>query len=206
MRDLADHGARAARVVCLAEELADARHTLVESREHERSRLRRDLHDDLGPMLAGMAMQLGRCRTSSSVDADLAASRLQRLEAEARAALERTRHLSRDLRPPTFDDLGLVGAVVEAGTALGVQVRVGAESVPGLSAAAQVAAYRIATEAVLNAQRHGHAEVVDLTIRLDGDTLVVDVVDHGPGLGDARTGVGLRRCANAPPSSAARST
>jgi signal transduction histidine kinase len=127
-----------------------------------------------------------------SEDADLAAARLHRLEAEARVALERTRHLSRDLRPAALDDLGLVGAVVEAGRTLGVQVRVGAGSVPDLSPAAQVAAYRIATEAVLNAQRHAHADVVDLTLRLDGDTLVVGVVDHGPGLGDARTGVGLR--------------
>ena len=190
LRDLADHGARAARVVCLAEELAAARHTLVESREQERSRLRRDLHDDLGPMLAGMAMQLGSLQDLVGEDPDLAAVRLQRLESEARAALERTRHLSRDLRPPTLDELGLVDAVVEAGRALGVQVHT-RDRITRVSPAAEVAAYRIAAEAVLNAQRHGRADEVDLSMRLDGSTLVVEVVDHGCGLDGAPSGVGL---------------
>lgn len=196
LRDLADQGARAARVVCLAADLAVARQTLVESREKERSRLRRDLHDDLGPLLAGMAMQLGSLGELVSADADLATTRLQRLEAEARVALERTRHLSRDLRPARLDDLGLVGAVVEAGRALGVQVSTSGTPAPELSAAAQVAAYRIATEAVLNAQRHARADVVDLGLHLDGDTLLVEVVDHGPGLADAPTGVGLESMRN----------
>ena len=124
LRDLAEHGARAARLVCLAEDLAAARHTLVESREKERSRLRQDLHDDLGPMLAGLAMQLGTLPELVATDADLATERLVRLESEARSALERTRHISRDLRPPALDELGLVAAVVEAGRALGVQVDV----------------------------------------------------------------------------------
>jgi signal transduction histidine kinase len=84
-----------------------------------------------------------------------------------------------------------VGGVVEAGRALGVQVHAGGDPVIGLSAASEVAAYRIATEAILNAQRHGHADRVDLAVRLDGAALVVEVVDHGCGLGGAPAGVGL---------------
>lgn len=191
LRELADQGARAARVVCLAADLASARHTLVTSREQERFRLRRDLHDDLGPLLAGMAMQLGSLPALVAHDAELAATRLRRLETEAREALARTRHLSRDLRPPALDELGLAGAVAETGVALGLRVRVDDGAVSRLSAAAEVAAYRIASEAVLNAQRHANVDGVDVELYLDDGTLVIEVVDHGPGLADALPGVGL---------------
>lgn len=191
LRDLAEHGARAARVVCLAADLAAARHTLVESREQERSRLRRDLHDDVGPILAGLAMQLGSLPQLVAADVDLATSRLVRLESQARAALERTRHISRDLRPATLDELGLVGAVVEAGRALGVRVHVRGDTPAGLSPAVEVAAYRIAAEAVLNAHRHAQAHDIDVTVRL-GNGLELEILDHGTGMGDVPAGVGLR--------------
>ncbi len=190
--DLAEHGARAARVVCLAADLAAARHTLVESREQERSRLRRDLHDDLGPILAGLAMQLGSLPDLVVSDAELATSRLVRLENEARAALERTRHISRDLRPPALDELGLAGAIVEAGRALGVHVNISGDTPADLSPAIEVAAYRIAAEAILNAQRHVQADEVEVTMRFSDGTLGLEVSDHGAGMGDAQAGVGLR--------------
>ena len=63
--------------------------------------------------------------------------------------------------------------------------------ITGLSPAAEVAAYRIATEAVLNAQRHGGADEVDVSMHLDGVTLVVEVVDRGSGMDGAPAGVGI---------------
>jgi signal transduction histidine kinase len=191
LRDLAEQGARAARVVCLAADLAAARHTLVESREHERARLRRDLHDDLGPILAGLAMELSSLPRLVVADVDLATSRLARLETQARAALERTRHISRDLRPPALDELGLARAIVEAGRALGVRVHLGGDTPAGLSPAVEVAAYRIAAEAVLNAQRHAQADDIDVTLRLSNG-LELEIIDHGTGMGQVQAGVGLR--------------
>ena len=192
LEDLADHGARAARVVCLAADLAQARHALVESREQERSQLRRDLHDDLGPILAGLTMQLGSLPELVGSDADLARSRLVRLEDQARSALERTRSISRDLRPAALDELGLTAAVVEVGRALGVPVRILGDLPDRPSPAVEVAAYRIAAEAIVNAQRHGDAGVVDVRMNKAPDGLTVEVVDHGRGMVVSAQGVGLR--------------
>ncbi len=192
LHDLAEHGARAARVVCLAADLATARHALVESREQERSRLRQDLHDDLGPILAGLVMQLGSMPELMRADADLATSRLGHLESQALAALGRTRNISRDLRPPTLDELGLVGAIVEAGRALGLRVNVGGDVPKGLTPAVEVAAYRIGAESLVNAQRHARADEVDLTLRQVAGMLTLVVADRGPGLGACEPGVGLR--------------
>lgn len=192
LTDLAEQGARAARVVCLADELAEARHALVESREQERSRLRRDLHDDLGPILAGLTMQLGSLPELVGTDADLARSRLAQLEGQARSALERTRSLSRGLRPAAIDELGLRAAVVEAGRTLGVEVAVEGSVSDDLSPAVEVAAYRIASEAIVNAHRHGHADRVHVRMTAPPEGFTVEVVDHGSGMTGVARGVGLR--------------
>ncbi len=192
LRDLAEHGARAARVVCLARDLRAARQTLVEGREQDRSRLRQELHDDLGPILAGLAMQLGSLPDVLAADVALATQRLCRLEAQALEALERTRQISRDLRPPTLDELGLVGAVVQAGHALGMRVEVSGESPERLSPAVEVAAYRIGVEALVNAQRHARVDEVSLRFQHDQGHLTLEVIDCGGGMGSALPGVGLR--------------
>lgn len=190
--DLADHGARAARVMCLATELSAARQTLVESREQERSRLRQDLHDDLGPILAGLAMQLGSLPELVVADAELARTRLSHLEAQALSALQRTRHISRDLRPPALDELGLAGALVEAGRALGVQVVAHGRFPDDLSPAIEVAVYRIGAEAMVNAQRHAGADEISLRLEQHGDHLTLEVADTGSGMKVVEAGVGLK--------------
>lgn len=190
--DLADHGARSARVVCIATDLAVARQELVEGREEERSRLRRDLHDELGPVLAGLAMQLGSMPALVTADSGLAADRLSRLEGEARGALDRMRRLTRDLRPPALDELGLVGAVVELGRGLGITVNVTGTVVQPLSAAVEVAAYRIAAEAVLNAQRHAGVDQVALVVDVCDRQLTLSVADRGPGRRESPDGVGVQ--------------
>lgn len=188
--DLVAHGARAARMVCLADELARARLTLVAGREEERSRLRRDLHDELGPTLAGLAMQLGSLPEVLREDADLAADRLAHLERAARTALDRMRDISRGLRPPALDELGLVPALVESGRALGLQVSV-CGAPPALPPAAEVAVYRIVAEALVNTHRHAGVATVALEFGGTADDLEVAVVDRGAGRAGAPAGVGL---------------
>lgn len=189
--DLARHGSRAARIVLLVEELGTARMRLVQGREDERSRLRRTLHDDLGPILAGLTMQLGTLPDLVREDADLAGERMSRLEGEARTALDRMRSISRDLRPPALDELGLGAALTEVGSRLGVEVVVVDEVDRALPPAVEVAAFRVATEAVLNAGRHAGVDRVEVTVRVVGDRLELDVRDGGSGLGGAAAGVGI---------------
>ena len=187
----------AAHAVGLTADLQRSRERLVTAREEERRRVRRELHDGLGPTLAGVAMQIGAARDQLASDAAATEALLARVEAQARGAVVDIRSLAYELRPPALDELGLVRALRERAAAasgrnggLAVFVRV-AGAPRELSAAVEVAAYRIAAEAVANVARH--AEARRCCVRLSfGAALGLEIADDGRGLGAGfRAGVGI---------------
>lgn len=189
----------AAHAVSLTLDLQRSRERLVTAREEERRRLRRDLHDGLAPTLASLALQLGVARRLVHSQAMAADSLLDRLSEEARAATEEVRRIVEDLRPPSLDQLGLVAALRHQ--ASGFDTRIGGDGVSvaveaegdfdALPAAVEVAAYRIAVEAMNNAVRHGQARWCIVRIRADV-ALDLEVTDDGCGLPAVRrSGVGL---------------
>jgi signal transduction histidine kinase len=182
----------------LADALRTSQRRLVEAREEERRRLRRDLHDGLGPTLAGIGLGLDAATGLVGDDPDKARSILADLKGEAVGAVDDVRRLVYDLRPPALDELGLLGAVRQQAERLsarggGPDIRVDAPAtLATLGAATEVAAYRIATEAVANAVRHGHAQHCTVRIVTDG-LLSVEVTDDGDGIAAGTPpGVGLR--------------
>ncbi|KQV65894.1 hypothetical protein ASC64_13500 [Nocardioides sp. Root122] len=181
-------------------ELQASRQRLVAAREEERRRLRRDLHDGLGPSLATLAMRLESASDLIHEDPGQASELVARLSDQAREEIAEVRRLVEGLRPPALDQLGLVSALrhraAEHATA-GGPVRVpwtveAADDLEPLPAAVEVAAYRVVTEAVNNVQRHSGADRCTVVlVREDGD-LRVEVADTGSGLApDRRAGVGL---------------
>ena len=191
LAQLADHGARAVHAVQLADALLTNRQLLVTAREEERSRLRRDLHDELGPTLAGLAMQLGGLQEILRTDPATAAERLTRLEAAARHALDDVRRVSRELRPPSLDEVGLVGAIVRAGDEAGIVLSPSGSGPADLPPAVEVAAYRIGVEAVLNVGRHAGVGRARLEVSVIDGAVQLRVSDGGSGLGSAPAGVGI---------------
>jgi signal transduction histidine kinase len=194
--DLARPIAVAAHAAALTRDLQRSRESLVIAREEERRRIRRDLHDGLGPALAGVAFGLDAARNVLERDPAKAGSALADLKHELQGSIADVRRLVYDLRPPALDQLGLVPALEEYAARLGergaLSVTVQSEPMPPLPAAVEVAAYRIATEALTNAARHSRAGRTDVTLALDGSALRVEVVDDGVGIPpDARRGVGL---------------
>jgi signal transduction histidine kinase len=184
--------------VRIATELRRSSVAVVSAREEERRRLRRDLHDGLGPALTGVSLglrsalrQLDRTGTDGPTRTyDL----LQRLADEIDGLVAEVKQIARDLRPTALDQLGFVGAIVEFTRKLDGSVEVHVALPPStipLPAAVEVAAYRIVTEALTNVVRHAHARECWLTIEA-GDAVEIDVVDDGIGF-DARAidGVGL---------------
>ncbi|MGI8874205.1 MAG: ATP-binding protein, partial [Egibacteraceae bacterium] len=176
----------------LTADLQRSRERLVSAREEERRRLRRDLHDDLGPALAAAALQLDRARDLAS---DPAGALLEDAARRLRGVVGDVRVLVEGLRPRALDDLGLVPALrqqaarVSAGH-LDVVLDM-PEDLGPLPAAVDVAAYRIVSEALSNVARHAAARVARVTIRRD-DGLQISVTDDGRGLPDEiRSGVGL---------------
>jgi len=195
LEDLARQAGAAAHALDLTRDLQHSRERLVTAREEERRRLRRDLHDGLGPALAGMAMRAEAAAELTHRDADAASEMLEGLRIEARTALADIRRLVYELRPPALDELGLVGAVRQAADRYGdgapsVEV-IAPAAMPPLPAAVEVAAYRIAVEAVANAVLHSGAQHCEVRF-VSGDGLTVEIVDDGVGLPDEpRAGVGL---------------
>jgi signal transduction histidine kinase len=190
LAELAAHGGRAMHAVLMAEGLLASRQLLVTAREEERSRLRRDLHDELGPTLAGLAMQLSGLQDVLRTDPATAGERLSRLEAAARHALDDVRRVSRELRPPSLDELGLVGALQRVAEDGGLDLTVTSEPLPHMSPATEVAAYRIGAEALLNVARHAGEIRTELKVHAADGTLALLVIDHGRGAGGAAAGVG----------------
>jgi signal transduction histidine kinase len=179
LEDLARQASGAAARLALTEDLIRSRERIVTAREEERRRLRRDLHDGLGPVLTGAAMLIDAARNTVTSDERAADQQLAEARSQVRGAIEDVRRLVYQLRPPALDELGLLGAVREQARRLTVAVDIEAdEPFPELPAAVEVAAYRIILEAVTNATRHGRASRCRVQLHLNGH-LEIEVVDDG---------------------------
>ncbi|MGC5011203.1 sensor histidine kinase [Streptosporangium sp. DT93] len=187
---LTPYVADAAHAVRLVGALRRSRERIVTTREEERRRLRRDLHDGLGRSLSGMAMTITMARHSLRTSPEAAERMLGELRSGMDGVTGDIRHLVYGLRPPALDELGLAGAVAEmAGPGVVLETR---GELTGLPAAAEVAAYRIAQEALTNARRHAGAATVRVWLERGEDGLSVRVRDDGIGLpAGRRAGAGL---------------
>jgi two-component system, NarL family, sensor kinase len=175
-----------------------SRERLVAAREEERRRIRRDLHDGLGPTLAAIGMRAEVASEMANRDPAAAAEVLNDLTAEVGGALIEVRRLVEGLRPPALDEVGLIGAISLQAERLGSSTTfdVAADGVlPDLPAAVEVAAYRIAVEAMTNAARHASAHQCRVRIGFEGQGgagLRLEISDDGRGLpGSVRPGIGL---------------
>ena len=200
LADLARQAAPAVEAVRLTADLRRSREELVTTREEERRRLRRDLHDELGPAMAGSLMKLRAARNFMASDSDRALAMLDDLEGDVRGMIGEVRRLTHNLRPPALDELGLLGVLrmqVAAFDTAAPEHEFHAslhapEKLPPLSAAVEVAGLRIALEGLTNAARHSGASHAEVSLEVDGDALVIEVRDDGAGIPeDAETGVGL---------------
>jgi len=205
LEDLARQIGIAAHTVSLAEELQRSREEIVASREEERRRLRRDLHDGLGAQLAALIMQAGAIKSQLRRDPVAAEQDLQELRDELKAAVVDVRRLVHGLRPPALDELGLAGTIrarldrLQAGTydidGPGLEVRLDVrEPLPHLPAAVEVAALHIVDEAVANVVRHARASRLSVSLVHHDDMLVVTIEDDGTGFRVERIvpGIGLQ--------------
>jgi two-component system NarL family sensor kinase len=186
LHDLARHIAVAAHAATLTRDLQRSRESLVATREEERRRIRRDLHDGLGPALAGVAFGLDAARNTLAANPKATAATLAELKTEVQAAIADVRRLVYDLRPPALDQLGLVPALEQYAARLAergaLDISVSAPALPPLPAAVEVAAYRIATEALTNAARHSGARHTSVSFTVDDANLRLEVADDGVGL------------------------
>jgi signal transduction histidine kinase len=196
--------ALSARSLYLSRALQASRETLVTTREEERRRLRRDLHDGLGPTLAAQTLKVGVARSLLRDNPSVADDLLKNLEQDIQGTLGAIRQLVYSLRPPLLDQFGLKAALEytlrERLQGQATELHLHLSDVPSLPAAVEVASYFIITEAVNNVLHHAKAKTCDISMSRVADGLELVIRDDGQGLrvsqglaatGKAREGVGL---------------
>jgi signal transduction histidine kinase len=216
LEDLARQAEVAVHAVRLTSDLQRSRERLVATREEERRRLRRDLHDGLGPTLASFALKVDAARKLVRNKPQDAEEMLSRLKNQTQDTVGDVRRLVYGLRPPALDDLGLVSAIRQQAESHGFVAHEGFSAdagseattgdglvffsieapgtLPPLPAAVEVAAYRIAQEALTNAARHAQARRCRVRLSIDGagGVIELEVRDDGVGMQESRrAGVGL---------------
>jgi signal transduction histidine kinase len=205
LRTLADQAETALRNVLLVEALrrrleeirasretlARAQHRLLLSREEERARLARELHDSPIQSLVGLNLQLGLLRNVVSAG-DAAnptlAHELQAMRAEVRALLAELRAVCAALRPPMLDTLGLAAALRALAEEWSAQHAIpldltlpNDEQLSALPEAVAVNLYRVTQEALTNVARHAEAESAALRLTADDGRLTLTIRDDGRG-------------------------
>ena len=179
--------------LALTDDLRASRERLIDAAEEERGRLRRELHDSLGPILTGAALKADGIALAAGHRPERAEALALELAHQLRQTIDAVRRIVYGLRPAVLDELGLVAALRHEGGQLGpVTVTVDApESLPTLPASVEVAAYRIASEALTNVVRHSDARRASVRLTTDAAGLNVTVSDDGRTTAAWSPGVGL---------------
>lgn len=196
IEQVAQHAGPAIHAAQLAADLQRSREQIVLAAEEERRRLQRNLHDGLGPQLASLVLRIDAARNWLHRDPAQADALLGELKQQVQGAIGDVRRIVYDLRPPVLDQLGLVQAVRQYAERVGgerLQIHVeAAEAFGVLDAAVEVAAYRIALEAVTNVVYHAGARHCVITLAA-GEELLLTITDDGCGPpADLQPGVGVR--------------
>jgi two-component system, NarL family, sensor kinase len=195
LRNVARQAGSAVHVVRLSADLRQSRQRIISAREEERRRLRRDLHDGLGPSLAAHILTVGSARAVMHKDLQSADHLLEQLENNLDGLLADVRRLVHNLRPPILDQLGFAGAVESCAAEYaqnGLDITVEMERpFPQLPAAVEVAAYYILREGLSNVVRHAGAQHCQVKLCC-GQDLRLTIRDDGAGLApEYQAGVGL---------------
>jgi signal transduction histidine kinase len=210
LKNIAQQAGAAVYAVQLTNDLKRSRQQIVTAREEERRRLRRDLHDGIGPTLAGQMLKLdatldllqSQGLSGHGQSQDEVVQLLTSVKQQTKESIARIRQIVYDLRPPALDDLGLVPAIrtqvagykgVES--APDITVSSNPEKLPQLPAAVEIAIYRIASEAITNIIQHAQAEYAHIKLTLSShpaQQIELEVADTGRGLPEEPSaGVGL---------------
>jgi two-component system, NarL family, sensor histidine kinase UhpB len=165
----------------------EAARTALAAQEAERSRVARELHDEIGQTLTAVMLQAERAADS---EPERAARELARVAEAVHESLDEVRRIARELRPEALDDLGLTNALIalcrrvdaEGGTRVRQELR---GKLPPLSPEVELVIYRVAQESLTNALRHANAGVVTVSLAADAEALTLSVKDDGSGMPDS---------------------
>ena len=187
----------------LMKELQASKEKLIFAREEERRSIRNNLHDDLAPRLASLALIASAAGKFIRKDPPRAETIVSELESDIRVIVSDIREFVHNLRPPALDQYGLVEAVRQRAERLmhvrNVQaslpeyriqfVVLSPGELPPLPAAVEVAGYRIVSEALANVVKHSRASRCEIKLSMQSgnrsDELYLEITDDGVGIAGA---------------------
>lgn len=182
---------REAELEARVDRLSDSRSRAVDVSVAELRRIERDLHDGAQPRLVKLSMDLGMAKEKFDSDPEAARNLVESAHEEAKRAMTEIRNLARGIHPAVLTDRGLNDAISALAGQTPVDVEVESRLDQRLPAAVESTAYFIVAEALTNIARHSNANHARIAMRLDGDTLIIDINDDGIGGADPSRGTGL---------------
>ncbi len=172
-------------------ELARTRAAAVDAQTSELRRIERDLHDGAQARMVAVTMDLGRAREKLDADPGAARQLVEAAHAEARTAIADLRRLVGGIAPAVLTDRGLDAALSALVAACRVPVSLDVRLEERVPAAVETAAYFVVSESLVNVQKHADATHASVHLRLQGDRLIVELVDDGRGDAEIGAGSGL---------------
>jgi PAS domain S-box-containing protein len=175
------------------DELREMSRVMNDVREAERTRIARELHDELAQWLTAVKMDVAWLSARLPREEAHLVQRTEKMKNLVDTTVTAVRRIAADLRPVMLDDLGLAPSIehllhtFSERSGIPVSLDMPAEGIPfGDPLATGV--YRMVQEALTNVARHAGATAVSVTLGLEDDMLLVDVRDNGRGLGAAAEG------------------
>lgn len=173
-------------------------HLLVRAQEEERRHLSRELHDEVGQMLTGLRMELGKAERERATGNGAFTSHMQDSKHVVDTLIHTVRDLSMGLRPSMLDDFGLKPALEwqarDFSRRFGLPLDLRLEGdLDGITEPHRTAVYRIVQEALTNCARHAQATRISVSVRGGDERLLLSITDDGIGFSaEARSnGLGL---------------
>jgi signal transduction histidine kinase len=192
-RDRLPLRAREQQLVERVDVLTRTRQGALDVQAAELRRIERDLHDGAQARLVALTMQLGRAEERVA-DQPEVAELLRRARADAGLTIAELRDLARGIAPPILADRGLAAAIEALGRRSAIPVTVDADPGQRPLPVVETAAYFVVAEALTNVATHGCRAAARVRVQRDGDDLVIEIADDGPGGADPDGGglTGLR--------------
>jgi two-component system sensor histidine kinase UhpB len=181
----ADRKPRDGEIVSRAEQLSAVSRRLLRVQEEERTRIARELHDELGQLLTAAKLELSPLLENVAVPASIA--RVRRVLALLDRTVKSVRRIAYELRPPVLDELGLPSAIESEASAfqdrtgIECEISIGSPEIE-LDSERSTAIFRIVQEALTNVARHAHATRVEIRLRQSPSEVLLDVRDNGRGI------------------------
>ena len=193
IREISEHKRAEETLRSSGEQLRDFAARLESVREEERTRVAREIHDELGQALTILKLDLSWLQTQTPRTQRQSRKKIKSMMDHVDGTIELVRKIASELRPSILDDLGLIPAIewqlseLQKRTGIRCSLRSKVEK-PDFGSEKSAAVFRVVQEALTNVVRHAKASAVLIGLREERERVCISIVDTGKGITEAELG------------------